>query len=294
MNYSLGALKDKKDDRDYLIKDYISKVELPAKLDLSVKMLPVRNQENEGTCVSFATCAIKESEEQNEGYLSTRNLYEKIKQPQGGAYPRDSMKVLTDYGVPPESCQLYVPNSVTPVCPNADELAKPNKIQGYARLNTLEEMKQCLVQNGAFMIAVAVTNNWFSTTDGYIMGGGDIVGYHAIAFVGYDDELQRIKFKNSWGEGWGDKGYGYIGYNNLLDILTDAWSFIDVPEHQEEGNPPKPPEPEPMPVPPEPMPVPPEPHPKPIPPTPEPNFIEKYWLVIVAAIITFIFGWIIL
>jgi C1A family cysteine protease len=268
MTYSLGALKDPEDKRDYLIKDYIKIIELPVRLDFSDSMLAVRDQGAEGSCVSFSACAIKEYEEIDECQLSTRNLYEKIKQPGGGAYPRDAMKVLTEYGVPPESCQPYIANNITPACPDVDKLSLPNRIRGYARLTTLDEMKQCLLQNGCFMIAVAVTRNWFSVGgDGLIFEGGDIVGYHAIAFVGYDDELQRIKFKNSWGVGWGDNGYGYLGYSHLMTILTDSWSSIDIPENQEEGNPP------------EPMPIPPEPQPE-----PEKNFLEKHWVLVIVII----------
>ena len=258
MKYSLGALKDKEDKRDYLIKDYLAKIELPAKLDYSDSMVPVRDQGGEGSCTAFAGCAVKESQEINEGYLSTRYLYERVKQPGGGAYPRDIMTVLLKTGVCPESCQPYIANSITPVCPDADELAKPNKIQGYAKLSTLDEMKQSLFQNGCFLVAVAVTQNWFNVgTDGLIFEGGDVIGYHAIAFVGYDNGLQRIKFKNSWSESWGDKGYGYLGYDHFMHILSDAWSAIDILEEQEEGNPP---EPEPTPTP------------------PEPGFMDKHWI----------------
>jgi C1A family cysteine protease len=275
----LGALKDPVDKRDFLIKDYLAKdVILPNSLDISKRMLPVRDQGAEGSCTAFSGCAIKEGQEENEGHLSTRYLYEKVKQPSGGAFPRDIMNILLTIGVPPESCQPYTPNVVTPACPNADELAKPNKIQGYARLNTLDEMKLYLYQYGSFMIATSVTKNWFNVgADGIIMEGGDIVGYHAIAFVGYDDENQLIKFKNSWSAGWGDKGYGYLSYSHFMRILSDAWGCVDIPEDQEEGNPPKP----------EPAPVPPEPQPEPEP--VEPSFMDKYWIpliIIVMMIIT--------
>jgi C1A family cysteine protease len=41
-------------------------------------------------------------------------------------------------------------------------------------------------------------------------------GSHAICVVGYDDNSSWFKFKNSWGEEWGDKGYG-----------SDAWVSVD-------------------------------------------------------------------
>lgn len=134
MQHTFGALKDKEDKRDFLIRTYLKLIELPVSLDLSGTLQPVRNQGNEGSCVSFAANAMKESQEQNEGWLSTRFLYERIKQPGGGAYPRDAHDVLLNTGVCPEDCQKYEPNIITPLCPNGLELAKQNKIKVYARL----------------------------------------------------------------------------------------------------------------------------------------------------------------
>jgi C1A family cysteine protease len=115
------------------------------------------------------------------------------------------------------------------------DLAKPNKIKAYARLTTLDEMKQCLFQNGPFIITVSVSNKWFSVgPDGIIEPGGSNIGYHGIAFVGYDDVTRLVKIKNSWGTGWGQEGYGYIDYDVFMYILTDAWSSVDIPEGEEE------------------------------------------------------------
>ena len=43
-------------------------------------------------------------------------------------------------------------------------------------------------------------------------------GYHAILVVGYDDaEDGRFQFLNSWGDGWGDGGYGTISYDMISE-----------------------------------------------------------------------------
>jgi Papain family cysteine protease len=43
------------------------------------------------------------------------------------------------------------------------------------------------------------------------------IGGHAILVVGYNDHTQEFMFRNSWGATWGDKGYGYLPYDYLVD-----------------------------------------------------------------------------
>ena len=243
MKYTTGALKDKKDSRDYLIKTYLKEISLPESLDLSGTLQRVRNQGDEGSCVSFAACSMKESQEVDEGLLSTRFLYEKIKQPEGGSYPRDACVILLNEGVCSEDCQKYIPNVVTPICNNASELSKQNKIKLYARLLTIDDMKQCLYQYGCFIISFEVYEGWINPTDGIVTTDGKLLGGHALCCCGFDDTKQLLKFKNSWGTGWGQKGYGYISYSNAMNSLYDAWKSIDIPEDEEKPLPPEPPKP---------------------------------------------------
>lgn len=41
---------------------------------------------------------------------------------------------------------------------------------------------------------------------------------HVILLVGYDSESRQFVFRNSWGEGWGNKGYGTIPEEYLLTL----------------------------------------------------------------------------
>jgi C1A family cysteine protease len=234
----LGALKDPKDDRDYKIKAYLKVTgdQLPVRLDVSGIMMPVRNQGGEGSCVSFAAAGFKEFQEKNfKTYLAPRFLTDRIqKDADSGAYPRDAMEVLLKEGVSPEMCQPYVAREASTPCQGSVDLAKENKIKAYARLYTIEEMKKCLYENGAFLASFLVTDTWFKPVGGLVIPEGKVVGGHAVCIVGYDDATRLLKFRNSWGRDWGRDGYGYLPYVSVGQYLMDAWSSVDIPDVEEE------------------------------------------------------------
>lgn len=65
---------------------------------------------------------------------------------------------------------------------------------------------------------------------------------HAIVAVGYDDDKRitntrcnrkagkgALLIRNSWGEGWGEKGYGWMPYDYVTaGLATDFWSLISM------------------------------------------------------------------
>jgi hypothetical protein len=56
-----------------------------------------------------------------------------------------------------------------------------------------------------------------------------IWGNHFVTLVGYDDATQRLKFINSWGDRWGENGFGYVDYNRINQDLQSANVYQFVP-----------------------------------------------------------------
>lgn len=247
MKFSLGCLKDPKDPRDILMGLVLPAVSVPVSFDYTKAMSPVRDQGDEGTCVAFASVSgVKEFQDKKEYHklirLSPRFLYSLCKKFDGapseeGTYPRIAMKVLLNYGACRESFWPYAPHQRNLPLKGADIDAKKFKIKAYARIKSLLEMKRSLLVNGPYLAGVKVFKSWFTKK---VERGGfvpmpkrdeDSVGGHAVCVAGYDDKLGIFKFKNSWGPGWADGGYGYLPYEYMKKYCHDAWSATDLIEN---------------------------------------------------------------
>lgn len=59
------------------------------------------------------------------------------------------------------------------------------------------------------------------------------IGGHAIIIVGWDDSMGgdgAFLIQNSWGEKWGDHGFGWIDYQSLKEVMMIAVSSVDIPQ----------------------------------------------------------------
>lgn len=255
--FNLNYKRDPKDERDLVFTSSIRNIleaesALPERIDLTPDMSPVKDQGQLGSCVGFAVSAMKEYQEKKEhdeemakGKRGRKKVYDyseawvywnakkiDVWPNEEGTSIRYAMKVLHRIGVPTEKGWPYKDvGDVGEPASWADMVARWALIDSYWRVYNLSELKIAL-NNGPVPIGVPCFYEiFFVGTDGlvpYPANPGQIYGGHAICAVGYNDRTQLIKFKNSWGKGWGSGGYGYLPYKYVQDFLWDAWASKDL------------------------------------------------------------------
>ncbi len=239
--HRLGCIRDKFDQRDYLMRAYLPLIKLPKKIDWTPKMSPVRDQGQEGICVGFAaTTGMKEYQEkldyQKLVILSPRFLYSECKKIDGmpeeeGTTIRAAMRALKAKGVCQEKFWPYQPLKKNKPLSGAFSNAKKFRILTYARILDLDELRMSLATKGPAVLGIKVFTGMFKTKSGILplpKRGERSIGGHAICAVGYDNKKQLVKFKNSWSSKWGDRGYGYLPFEYARHYMMDAWSSVDI------------------------------------------------------------------
>lgn len=101
------------------------------------------------------------------------------------------------------------------------KVVKWGYIRRDAGIPSVKEMKEALAKYGAIAACVKVTPAFQAYKSGVfdehasVSAPNDV--NHAITIVGWDDSKQAYLVKNSWGPGWGEKGYVWVEYgcNNI-------------------------------------------------------------------------------
>lgn len=211
-------------------------------LDYTDKMTPVRDQGVEGSGVGFAVAAGLEY--QIEKVLGQRVVispryiyyYARLKGGQStdqdsGAHFRDAVSTLSEMGTVAEDVWPYKAGEFHTKPPDGIEQAQHYKISESRAIRNSNEIKSALEQFGPVVGGIAMYSSFLSngvSKTGKIpmpSPSDSVLGTTAVCFVGYDDNQKLLKFKNSWGNAWGDQGYGYISYEYADKFLTDAWAI---------------------------------------------------------------------
>ncbi|MEC1744096.1 stalk domain-containing protein [Schinkia azotoformans] len=243
-------------------RDFIFSALKPSTVSLPPKFLYPDIEVNEqviGDCVGQAARAIKTIQERKNHPKKNLDfapdfIYSECKKLDGipneeGTHPRVAMKVLQNIGATEKPFYPGLTEHNTRPTPNLEtyENAKNYKVKTYAQVETVEDMKQALVEEGPILAGVIVTTNFYENKDGWIdLPGGYFLGGHALAITGYDDNLTHtypdgttrkgfFRMINSWGTDWGNKGYAWLPYDYVkfesdlgMKFFMEAWTSVDV------------------------------------------------------------------
>ena len=233
---------------------------LPPRVELMSCLFPVRDQGCRGTCVAFASTALREYLEGCLTDLSEQFLYWACKSldgypDEGGTFIHTAMSALSTKGICSGDVWPYNPE---PVPGNESQSPPPDGAEQsalefampYTRTvapNCINHYKQVL--SGAdglggmpVVIASLVFNSWFRSAatrqTGKITmplpGEEPLAGGHAMLIVGYQDDTSvpgggYFIVRNSWGENWAAvspeaAGHALMPYAYVEQCVVEAFS----------------------------------------------------------------------
>jgi len=232
--------------------------EQPPSCDLRSKCPAVYDQLQIGSCTANALVAAYEFDDMSLFgsrlflYYNERLLDNDISQDAGSTLSQ-GINALVKYGVCHENLWTYVDDGVKYKTKPTDGCytdAKSHEIVTYNNVpQNLTSMKQCLLDGFPFVVGISIYESFESDTVAHTgivpmpQSTEKELGGHAVMCVGYDNSKNCFIMRNSWGTGWGDKGYFYIPYDYLTNttLTGDLWEIKKVMPDSEPNPPPNPP-----------------------------------------------------
>lgn len=230
--------------------------DLPPKVSLRSGMPPVYNQGELGSCTANGSGAAIEYAEKRQhetegGYTPSRLfIYYNERRVEGsidqdsGAQVRTALKVLNEYGAPPENDWPYDIGRFT-VQPSEDayNIGKQHRALQYHRIlpgGAGASIRTALAQGLPVVFGFTVPEmfeeeGWNPATSYLPLPSPheQFIGGHCVLCTGYDFSREHFhdqsvyEVRNSWGEGWGEGGYFWMDHRWLDEperlLSSDFW-----------------------------------------------------------------------
>jgi C1A family cysteine protease len=220
----------------------------PPMTNLVPKMSPVQNQEALGDCTAYGIGGAIEYNFNLMGhpffvpshlfiYWNERNKEHSVNS-DSGAMISDGLYVVNKYGVCPETLWPYDISKFKIKPPLACyTAAKKDIVLRYKRLVGLAQIKDAMAAGYPVIFGFSVYESFESdevTNTGIVpmpQPGEQLLGGHCVLSAMYDDSIQKVITKNSWGTDWGmkppsgtERGYFELPYDYFTNgLVSDCW-----------------------------------------------------------------------
>lgn len=240
---------DVKDPRDLIIK-----AAAPSVSESSLRSnwkLSIRDQGQIGTCTANGTLEAAGYDWVRDGkpdpvlarlflYWVSRFLEGTKPTVDSGCQIRNVIRALRTWGAPPETTWPYVDDGKDFTIKPSDEAYKEaelHKALFFYRCPDLNTVKASIEQGFPVIMGFSVPDSFMDAetaatgviqmpkpTDAMDEG-------HCMVFAGWSDARQQLDGPNSWGEGWGDKGWFHMPYAFMeAGYVSDCWTLRKVQE----------------------------------------------------------------
>jgi len=230
---------------------YSSDAVVPPSKDLRASWWPVGDQKNTGSCVGWGSAdgvlrwhLVTAGKLQTSESLSVRYIWMAAKESdiytirpttfieRDGTWLTAALDIARKFGIvkssvlpfenPANSPELYTQGTEATFY----ALAAQRRISMYFNLGrTLSNWRAWIANHGPVLTRLDVDTTWdnASATHGNLdnYDAAHTRGGHCVALVGYTPD--RFIVRNSWGNPWGDNGFGYASNQYAAAAFTEAY-----------------------------------------------------------------------
>lgn len=235
-------LPDHRDHR-FEARKVVNVAALPATVDPTRKLIAVFDQGNLGSCVGnggsfvghdlFAKAGTEHLPSRLELYYLARAIEGTTKRDEG-CYIRNAVKAMAKSGMCAEATWPYVISKFATRPPQAAYAeGHKHKVIAYERVDNsdITNIRSALAAGFPVIFGFTVYDSFESDA---VARTGTMpmprkteaaLGGHCVVAVGYSHPKKRVICRNSWGPGWGRKGYFTMPYAFITDtnLADDFW-----------------------------------------------------------------------
>jgi len=237
--------KVKADPQDWRDHSYnFARIESPRdRVDLRKWASPVEDQLHLGSCVGQAVVGAYElllNKVDNKKFIDLSRLFvyynarllDNAVDEDVGAYVRDGIKAVNKYGVCSELAWPYlIERFAQPPNIESYEDAQRRLIKKYYRIENIKDIVDALNADNPVVTSMNVYDSFddLDYSKNYILpmpkATENLIGGHAVTFVGYDLPKKLFLARNSFGTDWADGGYFWVPFDYAEQDFMDSWTF---------------------------------------------------------------------